>query len=353
MASPRVASSSTIRTTHARNPRIRARISTNYAIRKVGAISGGQSLVFLVLVTPKISIPVGFTCYQPAPRLQCLVQTGKGPQKARCPQTATPPETTSPSALSPQTTTGPALACAIQRWTIRASACTVSWRMRSIAPRLLSMAPRPFSAGCKSSRKHGAIRISGCISASSTSPIILPLIPAPRRLSASGAVTSGSPWSGRARLYVCSHQTKRFIVAIKYEEEETYRYLMASDLTRRTLDIVQGHSLRWLVEVFVQDWKGHEGWAQLTKQPGEEGARRSVILSLLVDHALFVHPAQEAQLKNNLPAYTVGSLRQTCKSSVWSMSLRTWCLPMSPRVACNTSPPPCTRYLPSGAPKST
>src|SRR5207248_3813341 len=116
-------------------------------------------------------------------------------------------------------------------------------------------------------------------------------------------------WVSSARLYVCAHKTKRFIVAIKYEEEETYRYLMASDLTWRTLDIVQGHSLRWLVEVFVQDWKGHEGWAQLTKQPGEEGARRSVILSLLVDHALFVHPAQEAQLKNNLPAYTVGSLR--------------------------------------------
>jgi hypothetical protein len=66
---------------------------------------------------------------------------------------------------------------------------------------------------------------------------------------------------------------------------------------------------RWLVEVFVQDWKGPEGWAQLTKQPGEDGARHSVILSLLVDHALFVHPEQAAQLKNNLPAYTVGSLR--------------------------------------------
>jgi hypothetical protein len=63
------------------------------------------------------------------------------------------------------------------------------------------------------------------------------------------------------------------------------------------------------VEVFIEDWKGHEGWAQLTKQPGEEGARHSVILSLLVDHSLFVHPDQQAQLKNNLPAYTVGSLR--------------------------------------------
>ena len=59
----------------------------------------------------------------------------------------------------------------------------------------------------------------------------------------------------------------------------------------------------------MQDWKSYEGWSQLTKQPGEEGARRSVILSLLVDHGLFFHPDQHAQLQHNLPAYTVGSLR--------------------------------------------
>src|SRR4029077_10702764 len=63
------------------------------------------------------------------------------------------------------------------------------------------------------------------------------------------------------------------------------------------------------VEVFIQDWKSHEGWSPLTKQPGEEGARHSVILSLLGDRRLFVHPDQQHQLKNNLPAYTVGSLR--------------------------------------------
>jgi len=110
-------------------------------------------------------------------------------------------------------------------------------------------------------------------------------------------------------LYVCAHKTKRFIVAIKYAEEETSRYLIASDLSWRTLDIVQGHTLRWLVEVFIQDWKSYEGWSQLTKQPGAEGARQSVILSLLVDHSLFMHPDQQRQLTNNLPAYTVGSLR--------------------------------------------
>jgi hypothetical protein len=114
---------------------------------------------------------------------------------------------------------------------------------------------------------------------------------------------------GSARLSVCSHKTTRFVVALKYEGEETYRSLIASDLSWRTLDIVQGQTLRWLVEVFMQDWKSHEGWSQLTKQPGDEGARHSVILSLLVDHSLFVHPDQQDQLKNNLPAYTVGSLR--------------------------------------------
>ena len=114
---------------------------------------------------------------------------------------------------------------------------------------------------------------------------------------------------GSARLSVCSHKTKRCIVAITYAEEETSRSLIASDLSWRTLDIVQGHTLRWLVEVCIQDWKSYEGWSPLTKQPGEEGARKSVSLSLLVDHALFLHPDQHAQLTNNLPAYTVGSLR--------------------------------------------
>jgi hypothetical protein len=98
-------------------------------------------------------------------------------------------------------------------------------------------------------------------------------------------------------------------VALTYAEEETSRSLIASDLSWRTLDIVQGHSLRWLVEVFLQDWKSYEGWSPLPKQPGDEGARHSVLLRLLVDHSLFVHPDQQHQLQNNLPAYTVGSLR--------------------------------------------
>ena len=90
----------------------------------------------------------------------------------------------------------------------------------------------------------------------------------------------------------------------------TIAYVVASDLSWRTLDMVQGYTLRWLVEVFLQDWKAHEGWGQLTKQPDEDGSSRGLILSLRLDHGLLCHPHQRARLENNLPACTVGSLQQ-------------------------------------------
>ncbi len=72
--------------------------------------------------------------------------------------------------------------------------------------------------------------------------------------------------------------------SFRNEGEETYRYLVATDLTWRTTDIVQAHTLRWLVEVFIEDWKSNEGWGKLTKQTDPGGSSQSLILSLLVDH---------------------------------------------------------------------
>jgi DDE superfamily endonuclease len=273
-----------------------------------GGYLWGQSLVFLVLVTPKISIPVGFTFYQPAPELSAWYRQEKVLKQQGVPKPQRPPKP-APHPLYP---TKQQLALHLLE---RFKGHHPGLRVHCIVADAL-YGTAPFVDGA--SALFGGVQVIS--QARSNQHVRLHQRTQP--LAAYFATHPGIPQTIRirggdergalvrsARLYVCSHKTKRFIVAIKYEEEETYRYLMASDLTWRTLDIVQGHSLRWLVEVFVQDWKGHEGWAQLTKQPGEEGARRSVILSLLVDHALFVHPDQEAQLKNNLPAYTVGSLR--------------------------------------------
>jgi len=113
-----------------------------------------------------------------------------------------------------------------------------------------------------------------------------------------------------ARLKVDAHGKKRFVIAVKYDGEEDYRYLVATDLSWRTPDIAQAYTLRWLVEVFFEDWKLYEGWGREARQFDEEGAVRGLILSLLLDHALLLHPEQTARLENKLPAYTVGSLQR-------------------------------------------
>jgi Transposase DDE domain len=110
------------------------------------------------------------------------------------------------------------------------------------------------------------------------------------------------------RVKVCAHGKKRFVIALKYPGESEYRYLVATDLSWRTIDIIQAYSIRWIVEVFIEDWKSYEGWAQLAKQPGFEGTSHGLSLSLLLDLCLLLHPRQLAQVEHKLPAYTVGSL---------------------------------------------
>jgi len=119
-----------------------------------------------------------------------------------------------------------------------------------------------------------------------------------------------------ARLKVSAHGKKRFVVALKYEGESEYRYLVATDMTWRTIDIIQAYTLRWLVEVFFEDWKLYEGWGREAKQLDEKGSSRGLILSLLLDHCLLLHPEQTARIENQLPACTVGSLQRKSQMEV-------------------------------------
>ena len=105
---------------------------------------------------------------------------------------------------------------------------------------------------------------------------------------------------------------KRLVVALKYEGESDYRYLVATDMTWRTMDITQTVTLRWLVEVFFEDWKLYEGGGR----EAEKGSSRGLILSLLFDHCFLLHPEQTARIENKLPAYTVGSLQRKSQMEV-------------------------------------
>jgi hypothetical protein len=276
--------------------------------KESGGYVWGQSLVFLVLVTPKISIPVGFAFYQPAPELSIWYKKDKALKRQGVPKKQRP----SQPPANPLYPTKQALALYLLA---QFKTQHPDFQVNCITADAL-YGTAPFVDGA--SARFGGVQVISQIRSNQK----VRLHKREQNVHDYFATHPGTPHTlrirggqemvaivGSARLYVCAHKTKRFVVALKYEGEDTSRSLIASDLTWRTLDIVQGQTLRWLVEVCIQDWKSYEGWSQLTKQPGVEGARKSVILSLLVDHALFVHPDQHAQLTHHLPAYTVGSLR--------------------------------------------
>ena len=276
--------------------------------KESGGYLWGQSLVFLVLVTPKISMPVGVVFYQPAPELSAWYKTDKVLKKQGISARRRPRK----PAPNPQYPTKEQLAL---RLLTSFKAQQPAIRIHAVMADAL-YGTATFVAGASAlfrgvqviSQIRGNQNIRVGQRHQHVADYFATHPGTPYAIRIRGGV-EGEAMVGSARLYVCAHKTKRFIVAIKYAEAKTSRYLIASDLSWRTLDIVQGHTLRWLVEVFIQDWKSYEGWGQLTKQPGDEGARHSVILSLLVAHSLFLHPDQQRQLQNNLPAYTVGSLR--------------------------------------------
>lgn len=116
-----------------------------------------------------------------------------------------------------------------------------------------------------------------------------------------------------SRLLVSAHGKKRLVIALKYENEKDYRYLVATDLSWLALSVARAFTFRWLVEVFFEDWKLYEGWKKCAKQPGKEGSERSLILSLLLDHCLLLHPYQSSRIENKQPACTVGSLLEKVK----------------------------------------
>ena len=111
-----------------------------------------------------------------------------------------------------------------------------------------------------------------------------------------------------ARLTVKSHGRNLHIVALKYDGEENYRYLAATELTWRSVDIIRAYALRWLIEVANFDWKQYDGWGRKAYQHGADGACRGVILSLLVDYFLLSHPIQIHQSHSGLPLWTAGSV---------------------------------------------
>jgi hypothetical protein len=281
---------------------------------KTGGYINGQSLVLLLLVTPVVTIPVGIAFYIPDPALTQWYQDEARLKKQKVPKRERPPK----PEPKPQYPTK-------QQLTLRLIEAFKQYHPEIHVKLIVTdslYGTKDFVNGAAAIYKHEQTQV---ISQLKYNQLV-------RFLNKNMSVAEyfeqhpGTEFKikirggeevtvtvSSARLYVCSHKTKRFVIALKYENEKEYRYLVASDMSWRTLDIVEGHTFRWLVEVFFQDVKSYESLGQSAKQTDEEGSRKVAILSLLLDHCLFFHPDQQAQLENKLPAYTVGSLLEKIK----------------------------------------
>lgn len=269
----------------------------------------GQGLVFMVLVTPAITLPVGVEFYMPDPDYTAWKKKHDRLKKAGVPRKQRPAKP-APKAAFP-TKIEIALQLLRQFQTDFPSAavkCIIADALYGTKVFFKGAAEvYPDTQIISQLRKNQNILFRNRKMSVTQYFERQPGVPQSFRIRGGELITA---IAGSARLQVCCHGRKLFVIALKYEGEDDYRFIIASNLSWRTCDIIEAYSQRWLVEVFIQDWKANEGWATLTKLQGEKGSRRGMILSLLVDHCLFFHPDQTARLKNKQPAFTVGCLRR-------------------------------------------
>lgn len=276
--------------------------------KKTGGWFMGQEFVFLILVTDTVTIPVGFRFYIPDPAFKEWKKINKSEKKAGIP----PKKRTKKPAPNPQYPSKKELA--LQLLAEFAKNHPEIHIQTVLADALYGDAPFMDEAS----------KITSCpqvISQLRTNQLVRNRngknVPLKTYFSRADGVNTKLTIRGgaekdvtllAARLIVKSHGKKRFVIALKYDGETEYRFIVATDLTWRHKDITRAYSLRWLVEVFIADWKGHGGWNTLSKQQGDEGAVRGMTLSLLCDHLLLLHPEQSDRLKNKQPGMPVGCL---------------------------------------------
>ena len=277
--------------------------------KKTGGYYNGQCLMFLLLVTKTITLPVGVRFYRPDPKYRAWEKEDKRLAKAGIKAAERPKEPKPDPAYPSKSTIALALIDDFHRnhpnIVIKAVLADAAFGTRDF------MEAACDKAEC--TQTISQLRETQLVMFRNKWISVKDYFAKHAGVSQAVSVRGGKTNQmtvGSARLRVKAHGTKRFIIAVKNQDEAEYRYLVATDLTWRTLDILQCYTLRWLVEVFFEDWKLYEGWAGMAKQPDEEGSLRGVTLSLLLDHALFIHPEQRACLENGTPARTVGSLKR-------------------------------------------
>ncbi len=279
-----------------------------------GGFIQGQELTILILITEKITIPVGFEFYQPDPEYIKWKKNDRLLRKKKCSKTNRPKPPKHNQKYPRPIEVGINLLKIFEKNHPQIKIKAILADALYGANTFVSRASIMFGGTQVISQVRKNQKIRAGTKLISVEQYFIRNSGVSKHLKIRGGKEQIVSMHG-ARLYLKAHGCKRFIIALKYEGETEYRYLLASEMTWRLTDIAAAYTLRWLVEVIIQDWKGYEGWCQLAKQPGVDGSCRGVILSLLVDHCLLLHPDQMALINSKLPASTVGSLRDRARAN--------------------------------------
>ena len=309
-------------TDHKRS-KVTSRIHRAYKVfdKKTNGYFNGQTIVFLILVSESITIPVGFAFYSPDPAWKAWKKEDKRLIALGVAKKCRPPEPTRP----PEHPTKEQIAINLMEdfahYHSEFKVKSVNGDNHYSTSYFMNKAEELFDCQTLGSMKANQ---NVCFRGKTMAvrdyfKINLPI---KRKLKIRGGEEE-EVFVASARLDVPSHGKKRFVIALRYTDQDEFTYVCASNLTWRTIDILETWTLRWLVEVFIEDFKVYEGWGQLAKQQGVEGSSRSLVLSLLCDLALFLHPSQEASIENKRPAFTVGSLLRKVRTQALLLFLKT------------------------------
>jgi hypothetical protein len=208
--------------------------------KKTGGWFNGQTVVLLYLVTAKVSLAVGFDFYQPDPAIAAWKKTDEALKKQGVKKAARPakpaPTPAYPSKLGILINLLRELA--FYHPTVRVQAVRADAFYGSAGWMNRIMAQWPQTQVISQLQKTRKVRFRQRTLTVAQYFATYPGVAHTLRIRGGEAVTV---LLGSARLYVGAHEQKRFVVALKYPGEEEYRYLVASDLSWRAIDIASAY----------------------------------------------------------------------------------------------------------------
>lgn len=292
-------------------------------------LSGGwmlaQNVVFICVVSNKVCIPIGFRLYRPDPKYVAWQNNDRKLRKKKVPKKSRP----KPPKVRDKFPTRIGLAMNMLKRFL-----TTKSKLENALGRNLQVKSISFDAAFMSNKMNKFCKTlypeTQVISQIASNQIVWDK--GKHRKSVSKYFSKKSPVIAElnlrgkktkvfylsARLTVKSHKEVLHVVALRYEGEEKYRYMVANQLTWRTEDIIKAYSFRWLIEVVNFDWKQNSGFGKMAFQRGADGTCRGMILSLLADHFLLTHSLQLRQSHADKPLWTAGSIvrRLQCENTI-------------------------------------